>query len=56
MRMATYHLKVAKYYNAQVKAKEFIVEDLVLRQANVSQPTKQRKLSSTGRAQTRWMK
>lgn len=44
MRMASYHQMMARYYNAQVKAKEFKVGDLVLRQANVLQLAKQGKL------------
>lgn len=30
MRMASYHQRMARYYNARVKAKEFGVGDLVL--------------------------
>lgn len=42
---ASYLQRMARYYNTQVKAKEFKVGDLVLRQAEVSQPIVQGKLS-----------
>ena len=31
VRMATYHQRVARYYNARVKAKKFRADNLVLR-------------------------
>lgn len=45
MRMASYSQRVAKYYNSQVKTKEFRVGDLILQQAKVFQPTEQGNLS-----------
>ena len=45
IRMTTYCQWVAKYYNSQVKPKEFQAGDLVLRWAEVSWPTEQGKLS-----------
>ena len=40
-----YQQKVAKYYNFKVKTKVFQVDNLVLRESKVSQPTEVRKLS-----------
>lgn len=45
MRMASYRQSMARYYNANIKAKEFKVGDLVLQQVDVSQPIEQGKLS-----------
>ena len=39
VRMAVYRQKVAKYYNAWVKAKEFRAGDLVLQRAKILQST-----------------
>ena len=45
IRTATYQQQVAKYYNSRVKSKVFKVDDLVLRESKVSQPTECEKLS-----------
>ena len=45
IRTAAYQQKVAKYYNSRVKSKIFQVNDLVLRESKVSQPTEVEKLS-----------
>ena len=45
LRMAAYRQWVARYYNSRVKAKLYRSGDLVLRQAEISKPTKQNKLS-----------
>ena len=36
---------MVKYYNSRVKSKVFQVDDLVLRESKISQPTKVKKLS-----------
>ena len=46
MKMAVFRQKMMKYYNSRVKARTFRVEDLVLRRAEVSKPTKKGKLFS----------
>ena len=43
--MAIYKQRIIKYYNAWVKSKSFQKDDLVLRRAEVSKPTKQGKLA-----------
>ncbi|XP_038977891.1 uncharacterized protein K02A2.6-like [Phoenix dactylifera] len=45
VRMARYQRKTAQYYNSRVKAKLFKVGDLILRRAEASQPTEQKKLA-----------
>ena len=45
LRMAAYRQRVARYYNSRVKAKSYRPGDLVLRQAEISRPTEQDKLS-----------
>ena len=45
IRTIIYQQRVAKYYNSKVKSKVFQVDDLVLRESKVSQPTKLEKLS-----------
>ena len=45
IQMASYCRKVARYHNRKVRSKYFNLGDLVLRKAEVSQPTEHRKLS-----------
>ena len=40
IRIAAYKHKVAKYYNARIKSKSFQKDDLILRRAEFSKPTK----------------
>ena len=46
LRNTQYQQKVASYYNSKIKTRHFQVNDWVLREASVSMPTKQNKLSS----------
>jgi len=45
MKMASYRQRVARYYNTRAKPKEFRSGDLVLRRAEISQPSEQGKLA-----------
>ena len=45
VRMTVYHQRMVRYYNAWIKIKEFHVDDLVLQRTEISQLTKQEKLS-----------
>ncbi|XP_077242546.1 uncharacterized protein LOC143883065 [Tasmannia lanceolata] len=47
IRMATYHQRVARYHDTKEKERLYRVGDLVLRQAEISQPTKVGELTRT---------